>query len=155
MMERGRIVAIEDDAYWVETINASSCGDCAAQKGCGQGLLAAYFEGRPNHLRVLMSGPDTRHFKLDDEIEFDVADRVLLSSAFLVYTLPLLAMLMLAALADALWQHAAAAPLGAVAGFVLGLVPARLVNGRFRDDRRLQPVVTGRVGGRSVTPAAS
>ncbi len=143
MIERGRIVAIEQDAYWVETINASSCGSCTAQKACGQGLLAAYFEGRPNHLRVLMGEPETRNFTLHDEIEFDVADRVLLSSAFLVYTLPLIGMLLVAAACDATWQHPAAAPLGALTGFLLGLLPARVVNVLARDDRRLQPVVLG------------
>lgn len=145
MIERGRIVALEDDAYWVETISASGCGSCAAQKGCGQGLLAEYFGERSNHLRVLIDGPETRGFQLHDEIEFDVADRVLLSSAFVVYTLPLLSLLACAALADVLWSHTAAAPLGAATGFVIGLLPAWLASRLLRNDRRMQPVVLGRV----------
>ncbi len=143
MIEHGRVVAVEDDAYWVETISSNACGSCAAQKGCGQGLLSEYFEGRSNHLRVLKGAASDTEYALDDQISFEVADSALLASAFVVYTLPLIAMLVLAAVADALWQSTAAAPLGAAAGFIVGFLPARMMNSALRNSRRLQPVVVG------------
>ena len=41
LIETGRVVAVEanEEALWVETIRQSTCGSCAANKGCGHGLL--------------------------------------------------------------------------------------------------------------------
>jgi len=39
LRESGRVVAIESDAVWVETIRSSLCGSCAAKAGCGQDYL--------------------------------------------------------------------------------------------------------------------
>ena len=40
LKESGKVVSIEDDGLWVETIQQSTCGSCRAKKGCGQQLLS-------------------------------------------------------------------------------------------------------------------
>ena len=39
LLETGRVVAVDADSVWVETIRRTTCGSCAVQKGCGHGLL--------------------------------------------------------------------------------------------------------------------
>ena len=46
LLERGRVVAIEADAVWVETIRRSTCAGCSARSGCGHGVLARASGGR-------------------------------------------------------------------------------------------------------------
>lgn len=40
LSETGRVVAIDKDGLWVETLKTSSCAKCSAQSGCGQNLAA-------------------------------------------------------------------------------------------------------------------
>lgn len=125
MHESGRVVAIEDDALWVETIRRSTCGTCAAQKGCGQGLLNKMGDGKRNHIRVLLDGVPASKFNLDDAVEFSVPDNVLLKAAALVYLLPLLAMLLGMGLAHEWFDSESMAALGALAGFAGGFLLVR------------------------------
>ena len=40
LTETGKVIAIEDDGLWVETLQLSACAQCAARQGCGQRVLA-------------------------------------------------------------------------------------------------------------------
>ena len=141
MRESGRIVAIEDDALWVETIRQSTCGTCAAQKGCGQGLLNRIGDGRRNHLRVLLDGLPAGQFQLDEQVEFSVPEHVLLRGAMLVYLLPLLAMLAGMASSHALFSSDKLAALGALGGFLVGIALVRCHAWLTRDSLEYQPTV--------------
>lgn len=141
MRESGRIVAIEDDALWVETIRQSTCGTCAAQKGCGQGLLNRIGDGRRNHLRVLLDGLPAGQFQLDEQVEFSVPEHVLLRGAMLVYLLPLLAMLAGMACSHALFASDKLAALGALGGFLAGIALVRCHAWLTRDNLEYQPTV--------------
>ena len=70
--ETGRIVAIETDGLWVETIQRSTCGSCAAEKGCGQSLMARLM-GHTSYLWVLLEGRDPADYRIDQEIQ--IGDR--------------------------------------------------------------------------------
>jgi len=39
LTETARVVALDSDAVWVETLRQTSCGSCAARSGCGHGML--------------------------------------------------------------------------------------------------------------------
>ncbi|WP_246386489.1 SoxR reducing system RseC family protein [Litorivivens lipolytica] len=141
MRESGRVVAIEDDALWVETIRQSSCGSCAAQKGCGQGLLNKIGDGKRNHLRVLLGDVPASRFQLDSEVEFSVPEHVLLRGAMLVYLLPLIAMIAGMGVAHALFVSDKLAALGALLGFVGGMLLVRVHHWVIRDRLDYQPTV--------------
>ena len=53
LTETGRVVALEQDSLWVETIRQSTCGSCAVQKGCGHGLINQISDGSRSFIRVL------------------------------------------------------------------------------------------------------
>ena len=45
LIETGRVVALEGNTVWVETLRQSACGSCSARAGCGHGVLNAVAPG--------------------------------------------------------------------------------------------------------------
>lgn len=145
LVETGRVVAIEADAIWVETIRQSTCGSCAARQGCGHGLLNRMADGRSGYVRVLRGEPpaDGGHCAVNDQVRISIPEAVILRGSMIVYMLPLLSMLLGAALAGALdADHAEAmAAAGAAVGLGLGFAVVRWHAWRHRHDRALQPTL--------------
>ncbi len=139
--ERGRVVAIEPDCLWIETLRKSTCNNCAAQKGCGHGLMNKLENNRRHHVRALLGDVPATEFAIDDRVEISIPERVLVSAPLVVYGLPLLFMLAGAALASQ-WQSTDLfAVLGAATGFVLGFSVVRLHALLNRHNKALQPMV--------------
>ena len=150
LTETGRVVAVEDDGLWVETLRQSTCGACAAQKVCGHGLLSQLGSGGQNYVRVLFGGQLPEQYALDDQVRFAIPEQVVVRSSFIVYLLPLLCMLVLAAaMALGFPQQSGdlVTALGAALGLLLGIALVRLHAWWHRDDMQLQPRLLGRVGG--------
>lgn len=144
--ETGRVVAIEANSLWVETIRKSTCNSCSAQKGCGHGLINKYSAGRAHHVRALLDGQSAADYHVDDEVEIAIPEQVLIRGAFLVYLLPLVTMLAVAVLADHWWHSDAAAVIGAVVGFIAGIAVTRLHGARNANEVSQQPVVVRQIG---------
>ena len=68
LVESGRVVAIEPDAVWVETLRRSTCGACEVRNGCGHGLLNRIGDGRRACLRVLPGPGGTHACEVNDEV---------------------------------------------------------------------------------------
>jgi sigma-E factor negative regulatory protein RseC len=144
--ETGRVVGIEDKALWVETIRRSTCGTCAAQKGCGQGLMNKATDGRRNQLRVLLGSQSAHNFELNDEVEISIPERALIAGAMMVYLLPLITMIVGMALGS---QYAAgdiAAATGALLGFVVGMALVRLHATYIQNKPSFQATVVAKCG---------
>ena len=139
--ETGRVVAIEADCLWVETIRQSTCNSCSAQKGCGHGMLNKVAPGRLNHMRVLLRDQPASNFAIDDEVEVSIPEQVLVTGAMLVYLLPLITLVLGTLLASQLWQGDLAAFLGAVGGFIVGLGVVKYHAAINHNNMDLQPVV--------------
>ena len=145
LTETGRVVAIEQDGLWVETIRQSTCGTCAAQKGCGHSLIQRVSDGRRSLIRVLPGQLALEDCAVDDQVSISIPEEVILRGSMVVYLLPLFCMLAGAMLAVNLWpgsQDLMAAS-GAVAGFAVGICGVRLHALRHRQDKSLQPTLVG------------
>ena len=142
LTETGRIVAVEADGVWVETIRQSTCGACAARKGCGHGLLNRYAEGRLGYIRVL-PGPSLApaDCRVDDQVMISLPEAVILRGSFTVYLMPLLALLAGAVTGASVFGSDAGTLAGAVMGLGAGLGLVRLHAWQHRDDRSLQPTM--------------
>lgn len=138
--ETGRVVAIEPDSLWVETIQRSTCSSCAAEKGCGQSLVAKW-GGHTSYLRVLLEGRDPDTFHIDDQVTVGVPEDVVARGSLFVYLLPLLALVFGSWCGQSLFGTDAAAVLGAVLGLAMGGGLVRWRAYHTRNDRRLQPVL--------------
>ena len=143
LVETGRVVAVEPQALWVETIRQSTCGSCAANKGCGHGLLNRIGDGRTGYVRVLPGEVGTQSCRVNDQVRISIPEQVILRGSVVVYVFPLICMLAAAAAVDGLWPGgpqlviAGAAAAGLACGF--GLV--RWHAWRHRQDAGLQPTL--------------
>jgi sigma-E factor negative regulatory protein RseC len=152
MTETGRVVALDDDAVWVETIRLGTCGSCAARSGCGHGLLASM--GRSaSVVRALRTSANSPAIALHDEVRISIPERSFLRGVALLYLMPLLclvagALLVSGALAgEALTQAQMdlRVTVGALLGLASGLGLLWLWGRRHANDPALQPVVTERL----------
>lgn len=141
--ETGRIVAVETDSVWVETIRKSTCGACSAQKGCGHGLLNRIRDGQRGLVRVLPGAFSLADCRVNDEVSISLPDEVILRGSLIVYMLPLVAMLCGAAAGSRWlpWSPDPAAVAGAALGFAAGVALVRWHAWQHRHDARLQPTL--------------
>jgi sigma-E factor negative regulatory protein RseC len=157
LTETGRVLAVEGDGLWVETLRQSTCGACAAQSGCGHGLLNRLGNRGRNTIRILVGEQHSEGYAPGDEVRFAVPERLVLSGSVIVYLLPLFCMLLFAA---GLARLPLSLPVdvmavtGAILGFLMGMALVRLHAWRHRDDPQLQPRLLGRVSPASVTGPA-
>jgi len=140
LLETGRIVAIEPQGLWVETIQRSACGSCQAQKGCGHNMLAKWGESA-SRLWVLLDGRDAGEYHLGEEVQIGVPEEVIVNGSLFVYMVPLLAMIAATLIAHQQALSDALNALFAFAGLIMGAVIVRWCSHFIRFDKRLQPVL--------------
>jgi len=141
LLETGRVVAVEDEGVWVETIRKTTCGTCAAQKGCGHGILNRISDGRRSLVRALPGKLSPSECAVDDEVSISIPEHVLVRGSLVVYILPLILMLAGAAAGAALVPGSTdlASGMGAVLGFGAGITLVRWHARLHRNDPDLQP----------------
>lgn len=139
--ETGRVVAVESDCVWVETIRKSTCNSCSAQKACGHGLMNKVEAGRLNHVRALLAGVPADQFAINDVVRISIPEQVLVQGALLVYLLPLMTLLGGGLFASHFWGGDAIAAIGALLGLGIGFALVKWHSIYSHDDPRLQPSV--------------
>jgi sigma-E factor negative regulatory protein RseC len=145
LTETGRVVAVEPGKLWVETIRQSVCGSCAAQKGCGHGLLNQIGDGHRNYLQLSSRSFSRNQFQIDDRVTIGVPERLMLRGSAVLYLLPLacmlLASLVMPTLLPAISELASIG--GAVGGFAVGLLLVRWHARYHQDNPDFQPRLLG------------
>ena len=115
----------------------TSCNGCASRSGCGTRVL--------NKL-----GPQTEHFltvtsdkplMAGQKVELGIAEKSLLTSAVIVYMLPLAGLFIFAGLFQWLFGTDIAAMSGALLGGIGGFLMARIFSHRFSQRDNWQPVI--------------
>ena len=119
--ETGRVVAIEEAAVWVETIQKSTCGSCSARKGCGHSLLSKLTDNRRSVRAV-------NHFDLSvgDHVVLGVPERIVVTGSLVVYLLPLMMMLIASVVADNAAGSEGVTIMSGLLGLGLGFLLVRL-----------------------------
>jgi sigma-E factor negative regulatory protein RseC len=143
LTETGRVVALEADSLWVETIRQSTCGTCAAQKGCGHSLINQISDGSRSFIRVLPGKLTPKACAINDQVRISIPEEVILRGSLIVYMLPLFSMLAGAVSAVNLFSghQDMLAIVGAIFGFTLGVAAVRWHAWIHRDDSSLQPTL--------------
>jgi sigma-E factor negative regulatory protein RseC len=143
LTETGRVVAVDADGLWVETIRKSTCGVCAAQKACGHGLINRMTDGKRSYIHVLPGDHATQECSVDDQVRICIPEEVILRGSFVAYLLPLICMLGGALLAVDILPGSGdgAAAIGAVAGLAVGFGGVRWHALSHRNDPGFQPVL--------------
>lgn len=140
--ERARVISVEQDIAWVETQRHTACGKCSAQKGCGTTALTKLTSHKPWRLRVL----NTLNARHGEEVVIALDEYALLRGSILLYAMPLGALLLGAAVGQALTLTAPdlGAVLGAVGGLGGGLMVAQRLSSRLLRSGRYEPLMIRR-----------
>lgn len=151
--QTGRVVAIELGSVWVETVRASTCSSCAAQNGCGNGLINKIGGGARHHVQVFLpgdfpSGLQSENIQIDDEVELSVDEGAFVRAALVVYLLPLVTLIVGAMVASSAANSSElVAVVGAVIGFIAGIGLVAMYSSHNRRNTALRPqLVTYRRG---------
>ncbi|AZT83078.1 sigma E positive regulator RseC/MucC [Marinobacter sp. NP-4(2019)] len=151
--ENGRVVAIDGERAWVQTIRNSACQSCAARHGCGQRALAGVTGGRANQVLVA----NELDARVGDEVTLAIDEAALLRASLLVYAVPLLLMVTGAVLGHGAGGQDLVAIAGALTGLAGGFMLIRWLQRRsaHRYEPRLIRIVPGMGGDVSANPTVS
>lgn len=109
--ESGRVVEVEGDRVWVETIRTTACDTCKAQKGCGHGLINKASPGNTFRLDVDRAGHEVN---VGDVAVIGIPEDSLIKASLISYLMPIVFLISGATLGK-LW-------LGETASVILGLL---------------------------------
>lgn len=116
LSESGRVVAVEADAVWVETIRSTLCGSCAARAGCGHGVLARAGQSKGlirAHESDRVAAADCA---VNDEVDIELPESAVLRGSLWIYGAPLASAVFGAVVGDHYGE------MSAVVGFSVGLI---------------------------------
>jgi sigma-E factor negative regulatory protein RseC len=140
ILETGRVVAVEPQGLWVETIQRSACGSCQAQKGCGHSALAK-LGASASYLWVLLEGRASSHYQIGTEVKIGVPEDVIVKGSLFVYMVPLIALITATFIAHHFLLSDGVTALFALCGLLIGAAIVRKGSYLIRFDSRLQPVL--------------
>ena len=80
------VVAVDNGHITVSCKQETSCGHCASRDSCGTGIVSKAMPGRSHQINIAT----TETITLGQVVEIGLSERSMLSSALLVYMLPLL-----------------------------------------------------------------
>lgn len=138
--ETGKVVAVETGGVWVETIQQSACNTCAAEKGCGQRLLAKV-TGKTTAIKVLPGNYDLKNVGVNDQVVIGIPEKVIVNGTLLTYFLPLLLMVLGVISISKLSNSDVVVALGALAGLIVGGLFVRLHSYLNRTNHDVQPIL--------------
>lgn len=99
--EQAIVMSIDGQYVWVNTQRQSSCGHCSVKNGCGTQVLSRVLGNKVAHVRCLNTIENNHDYtlKAGDRVIIGLEESALLGGSFLIYFLPLIIMIVLAAIA--------------------------------------------------------
>ncbi|OZG70623.1 transcriptional regulator [Hahella sp. CCB-MM4] len=141
--EQGKVVAIDGDYAWINTMRESACQSCSASKGCGQKMLNSVSSGRSSQVKVSR----TLDVNVGDRVLVGIAEEALLKASILAYLLPLLAMIVCAGAAEAIFSFPdPVVALIGVLGLALGLILVKTLSFRLSCNPSYHPQLLRKLG---------
>jgi sigma-E factor negative regulatory protein RseC len=125
MTEKGRVIAVEDDGLWVETLQVSACEQCSAKSGCGQSLLANSLMSDMTCIKAVFNRPNTRIWQVGDSVDIGISETALLKATGISYMVPLLGLIAGACGSVLVGDSDLHAALGALFGLCSGFLISR------------------------------
>ncbi len=135
--ETGRVASLEVGFAWVESERQSSCGSCAANKGCGTATLQKVMGNK--YTRVKAINPIS--LQVGDLVVIGIQEQALLKGSFFAYIMPLILLLLGALLFEILFASEGMIIFGGLLGLILGFVFLKYLSSKIATDERYQAVV--------------
>lgn len=137
--ENGRVVDVNSQGIWVETVRQSACATCAARNGCGQKLLVSAGAGKRFIIQV--SNPNEISVSENDRVILGIEEGAFLKATLFVYLIPLLALFIAALLADYIFANEGLVILSALVGLGIGFFITRSSSNMFFKSCSYQPAL--------------
>ncbi len=143
--EQAQVVEIKDDQLILQAQTQSSCGSCAASKGCGTSMLAKVVGRKFTRFKAA----NNINARVGDTVIVGIPEDALLKGSLVMYILPVAGMLVSALLAD--YYLAASSnkdlltALSAILGLAFGSVLARGYFQRKSSAQLFAPVVLRKI----------
>jgi sigma-E factor negative regulatory protein RseC len=140
------VVRVEGEYAWVEADRRTSCGQCAAQKGCGTSIVANWYSKKMQAMRVINS----IDAQVGDQVVVGLNEGALVKSSLIMYILPLLSMIAFVLLGQwllARWFNSSAEGiliLFALTGLGVAWGLVRIFHYRIKLDSDFQPMIVRR-----------
>jgi len=143
LREQGFVVGLDGKYALVSSYRQSACGSCHAQASCS--TLSAGLGNRENRIRAL----NPIGAEVGEQVVLEISEKSFLRASFLVYGMPVAALIGVGSLVRALMLNmdmavAAAEGGGAIAGLlalVFSFVWLNRQNTRLENDPTTQPVI--------------
>ena len=146
--EEATVAALENNQVWIDSAHRSACARCAARAGCGQSLMSRVLGERRQQtgLRLGLPLPEQGPtLQVGDRVLIGIPEAALLQGAFLLYMLPILALVLGSVATHAASGQDAPAFAGGVAAFLLSLFWVRRRLHSWRRDPSRQPRILKRL----------
>jgi len=143
--ETGQVAEVEGEFAWVETQRQSTCGSCAANKGCGTAVLSKVLGQKRSRVRAL----NRAGAHPGDTVTVGIREDALVRGSLAMYAVPLLALLGGGLVGQYLQRSYGSGEglviLAGLIGLFGGLLWLRGFSRRAQSDPRYQPVVLRKV----------
>ncbi len=138
IIQPAKVIAETDSSYLLETIPKSACPRCESGKGCGGGILAQAFANKTYQLTINKNKP----LKLQEMIQIGIKSSMLVRASIVLYLVPLLFMVTGAVVVGNYTENQDLyTVMAAIAGFLTGVIIARIISGYFMNKGLASPVL--------------
>lgn len=137
--ESGKVVEVNEQGVWVETMRQSACASCAARNGCGQKLLVQ--AGQEKRFIFRVNNPTSLDVKADDSVLLGIEEGAFIKATVFMYLLPLLALFLGAVIGDFVWGDELVVIASAFISLIAGFVFVRFSSSAFFSSCQYQPTL--------------
>ncbi|MDH3949169.1 MAG: SoxR reducing system RseC family protein [Gammaproteobacteria bacterium] len=144
--ETATVVKCEGEFAWVEAQRKTTCGNCAANKGCGTSVLAKVIGKKVSRIKAI----NKAQAREGDTVIVGMNEAALVKGSLAVYMIPLVFMMLFAVTGNVVavqmaWQTEPVVILFAMIGMVTAGLWLRGFTRRIQHNNDYQPVVLRRL----------
>lgn len=145
--ESARVKKLEGEYAWVEAQRQTTCGQCAANKGCGTALLGKVLGRR----RTMLRARSLQGVSVGDDVVVGIREGALVRGSLAIYAVPMAGLLAGAGFGRYLGERMLSGNAelvsiaGGLTGLIAGLMWVRYFTRRIAGDADYQPVILRRI----------
>ena len=144
--EQAQVVEISGDQLILQAQTKSSCGSCAAKKGCGTSVLSKVVGRKFTRFQA----ENSVEAKVGDTVIVGISEQALLRGSLMMYIIPIMGMLVFALVSDHLLDllvknRDLMIAASGIAGLVSGSLLSRWYFQRRDNVHRFRPVVLRKI----------
>ncbi|WP_435131593.1 SoxR reducing system RseC family protein [Plesiomonas shigelloides] len=142
--ELATVVAYENGLATVSCQQKSGCSGCASASQCGMSALEKLTGDNPHQHTLQLTCREP--LQVGQQVEIGISERSLLSSAFVMYCVPLLGLIISAVLASLFTANELPIIAVAMAGTAVGIGVSRYLARHLSRQATYQPVILRNLG---------